>query len=188
MYKIVCLYGEAGTGKDTILQELLNKNSNFHGIVSCTTRPPREKEEDGKNYFFYSIPKFLDYVDKDLMFEHVIFNGWYYGTSCDSVRKDAINIGVFNPEGIRILSKNKNCELLVFRITCSDKNRLIRQLLREENPNIAEIIRRYSADQDDFADLEFDYIPIENESVNDLSSGVEEILAQIERWIDQGQM
>ena len=185
MYKIVCLCGEAGTGKDTILQELTNKG--YYGIVSCTTRPPREGEVDGKNYFFYSQQKFLDYINRGLMFENVVFNGWHYGTSCDSLKENLINIGVFNPEGIRILSQNEDCELLIFRIIASDKTRLLRQLHREECPNVEEIIRRYSADKKDFSNLNFDYIPICNESIYDLSSGVEEILAQIEYWINQGQ-
>jgi hypothetical protein len=43
-----------------------------------------------------------------------------------------------------------------------DKIRLLRSLNREENPDCAEICRRYFTDAEDFADIEWDYIPIFN--------------------------
>lgn len=50
--KIVALFGKSGAGKDTIQRELLEFMPDVHGIISCTTRPPREKEIDGKDYYF----------------------------------------------------------------------------------------------------------------------------------------
>jgi guanylate kinase len=41
MYKIVALMGEAGSGKDRTLKEVLKAAPHFNEIVSCTTRPPR---------------------------------------------------------------------------------------------------------------------------------------------------
>ena len=64
-YKIVALIGEAGSGKDTILQDLL-QNSNFNEIISYTTRPPRDGEINGKNYFFISPEEFLDKIQEIL--------------------------------------------------------------------------------------------------------------------------
>ena len=56
-YKIIALFGKAGAGKDTIQQWIVSRH-NFHGIVSCTTRPPREGEVDGKHYHFISRTDF----------------------------------------------------------------------------------------------------------------------------------
>ena len=45
MFKIIALIGESGTGKDTIIKEILrNFPSLFNEIISCTTRPIREGE------------------------------------------------------------------------------------------------------------------------------------------------
>ena len=41
MYKIVALFGEAGTGKDFMLNKVLAAKPEYHGIISCTTRPMR---------------------------------------------------------------------------------------------------------------------------------------------------
>ena len=43
-YKVIALIGEAGSGKDTMLKEVLKLNPNFNEIISCTTRPIREGE------------------------------------------------------------------------------------------------------------------------------------------------
>ena len=52
----------------------------------------------------------------------------------------------------------------IIYIVASDKERLIRQLDREENPNIEEIIRRYQTDSIDFLELEeYDYTILPNE-------------------------
>ena len=53
MYKVIALIGEAGSGKDTIMQGILIRcPTQFHEIISCTTRPIREGEKDGVNYHF----------------------------------------------------------------------------------------------------------------------------------------
>lgn len=54
-YKILAIIGEAGSGKDTLMQEVLKVNHNLHEIVSFTTRPPREGEKDGINYHLFLV-------------------------------------------------------------------------------------------------------------------------------------
>ena len=57
-YKIIALIGEAGSGKDTILRSILKKGFSYHEIISCTTRPPREGEKEGVNYYYLTIEEF----------------------------------------------------------------------------------------------------------------------------------
>ena len=56
-YKILALFGKSGAGKDTI-QKWLTTNYNMNGIISCTTRPPRDYERDGIHYHFLSNEEF----------------------------------------------------------------------------------------------------------------------------------
>ena len=46
-YKMIALIGEAGSGKDTVLNKLTDELPYFNKIISTTTRPPREGEKDG---------------------------------------------------------------------------------------------------------------------------------------------
>lgn len=180
MYTIIALIGEAGTGKDTLMQRVLaSRPGEFNEIISCTTRPPREGEVDGVNYFFIDPEEFAYKVLNYEMLEATNFNDWFYGTSYDTLRSDVLNIGVFNPDGIRAIEGRNDIDLKVFRITCSDKIRLLRQLNREENPNVDEIIRRYKTDKDDFCDLEFAYCEVENNDEKDLELGTCAILSQL---------
>lgn len=48
--------------------------------VSCTTRPPRPGEVDGRDYFFLSEAEFVDRVLRDEFFEHAQVHGRQYGT------------------------------------------------------------------------------------------------------------
>lgn len=181
MYKIIAFIGKAGSGKDTILHQVIAEDSNLHEIVSCTTRPRREGEVEGVNYFYLTPEQFGDKVLHDEMLEATCFNDWFYGTSYDSLRSDVINVGVFNPTGIDSLLARPDVEVTTYYIQASSKTRLLRQLNREGSPDVDEIIRRYSADEIDFADLDFEYIPLQNETKEDLQSNIKTILSSLER-------
>lgn len=193
MYNLVVLMGEAGAGKDSMMQAVLEKLAerghvaDVHEIVSCTSRPMREGEAHGINYYYYRPEEFEQKIMDDEMLEFTRFNNWWYGTSYDSVRSDGIvNIGVFNPSGVRQLLDRPDCDVTVYWVTTSDKQRLYRQLSREESPDIKEIIRRFNADEEDFADIDFDYTEVVNETFDDFYAIAEQIACQIESMIAQG--
>ena len=125
-YKMIGICGKAGSGKDTIMRKVVDKNPFLHEMVSCTTRPKREGEVDGVNYHFLTGEQFGNKVVNDEMLEATCFNDWFYGTSYDSLRSDCVNIGVFNPEGIDSISAHKDIDLFVFLVEANDKNRLLR--------------------------------------------------------------
>lgn len=166
-YKIIALIGQSGAGKDRMLKELLKSKRNFHEIISCTSRPPREGETDGINYHFLSNDEFASQLLEDAFMEATVFNNWAYGTRYQDLDEEKINIGVFNPDGIYNLLERKDIELKVYYLQVSDKTRLIRQLQRETEPDIEEIIRRYKTDKIDFADLDFKYEILFNETPSD---------------------
>lgn len=171
-YNIIALIGEAGSGKDTIMKGVLEKSPHLHEIVSCTTRPPREGEIDGINYHFMSPEVFGDKVVHGEMLEASCFNDWFYGTGYESLRSDCYNIGVFNPEGIESLLAHPGVAVDVYYVRATDKNRLLRQLNRETNPDVQEIIRRFKADMIDFEDLDFPHDELPNNNKEDLEYSI----------------
>ena len=65
-YKIFALIGEAGSGKDTVMKKILEQNPLlFNEVISCTTRPPREGEAHGVNYYYYSEEEFAEQLLDD---------------------------------------------------------------------------------------------------------------------------
>ena len=180
-YNLVVLCGKSGAGKDYLLRKIHERNKDKTNLlVSDTTRPMRSYEEDGIDYFFVTENEF----EKREHIEEACFNGWYYGTPLESLNKEKINLCILNPTGIRQVYKRDDLNIKLFYLSAPAKTRMIRQLERDEYPNILEICRRFLTDEEDFKNLykyspcflrnatEYDpeqCIAIIEESINELS-------------------
>lgn len=111
------------------------------------------------------------------MLEAACFNDWFYGTAEESFVEDKINIGVFNPDAIEALMLHKNILLYTFYIEATDKNRLIRQLNRVQDPDIDEIIRRYKAEKIEHSELNFLYNTLDNNTFEEFAAAADLICA-----------
>lgn len=90
MSKLVVISGPSGVGKGTIVKLLQNKyeeeGKKLYLSISCTTRLPREGEEDGIHYFFISEEEFQERIKKEDFFEYNKYGtGKYYGTPKSTV-------------------------------------------------------------------------------------------------------
>lgn len=173
---VVCLVGKSGSGKDS-LAKILSELNHWHNVVSCTTRPKREYEVEGKDYYFLTPDAFAQKVINGDMIEATCFNNWHYGTM-KSALVDGVNIGVWNPAGYECLMEtmayDKDIVILPYYLQCEDKTRLLRQLNREENPDVHEIIRRFAADEEDFMSLDCDgaIMPLWNENFSHMEKNI----------------
>lgn len=77
---IFVISGPSGSGKNTVYDGLVLKSDNIAQTVSVTTRPPREGEINGKDYYFVSEEDFLRRVDNGEFIEYVKYGRNYYGT------------------------------------------------------------------------------------------------------------
>jgi guanylate kinase len=62
--------GLSGSGKDTVLQGLKERNLPFHFVVTTTTRPKRTEEVEGRDYYFVTPDEFDRMVNDGEMLEH----------------------------------------------------------------------------------------------------------------------
>lgn len=85
--KLFVISGSSGVGKGTLLKELLSKRSDLKLSVSATTRNPRPGEVDGVNYFFMTREQFKADVQNGDFLEWAEFNGNFYGTKGEYVKK-----------------------------------------------------------------------------------------------------
>ena len=151
---IVAICGKSASGKDTLAKKLhhyLCKRGVDAGlIVSDTTRPKRYYEEDGIDYHYIPHMKFLDKQYSGEYLEWAEFKGWRYGTHKNEIA-NAINIGVFNPTGMRKLFKlQKQYTIIPILLDVSLFTRLKRSYQRE-NRWQWEYLRRAWYDYKDFA-------------------------------------
>jgi guanylate kinase len=79
---LVIISGPSGVGKDTIIAALRRRprDPDFHYVVTCTTRAPRDGERDGVDYHFLSRQGFADLRDGGQLLEWADVHGHWYGT------------------------------------------------------------------------------------------------------------
>ena len=84
---ILVLSGPSGAGKSTLLKEVINDIGECYFSISTTTRPIREGERDGIDYYFVKEDEFKKDIEADMFLEHAYVHGNYYGTSMKPVKK-----------------------------------------------------------------------------------------------------
>ena len=72
---LVVLSGPSGAGKDAVLDEMARRGHAFHRVVTCTTRPPRDNERDGVDYFFVTDARFDELIATNGLLEHAVVYG-----------------------------------------------------------------------------------------------------------------
>jgi guanylate kinase len=77
---LVILSAPSGTGKSTVLRQLLQRRKDLRYSVSCTTRAPRPGEKHGRSYWFLSAEDFKRRVQRHEFLEWAMVHGNYYGT------------------------------------------------------------------------------------------------------------
>lgn len=152
MKNMIILAGKSASGKDTVKKEILRLYPDLHNVITSTTRPIRDYEVNGKDYFFYSDHEMAKKIYDMEMAEAVSFNGWVYGTEYGQILNDKINLGIYNLEGAEILQEDPSINAFIVYLDCPGKVRLIRSLNREAKPDIDEMWRRYYTDEKDFDD------------------------------------
>ena len=76
----VVMSAPSGCGKTTLIDMLLQEYPDLQYSISCTTREPRDGEEDGIDYHFMSVERFRELLDENAFLEYAEVHGNYYGT------------------------------------------------------------------------------------------------------------
>lgn len=83
----------SGTGKSAVVKELLRRDSNIKFSISVTTRPRRESEVDGVDYYYVTDQQYDEFLAQDAFYEHVDSQ---YGSRYGTLRSEVdsfINVG-----------------------------------------------------------------------------------------------
>lgn len=163
MTYIFYLMGKSSSGKDTIYKRVTElSRGELKTIVGYTTRPMRDGETDGSEYFFVSREKYEAMCKKGIVIEsrdyHTVHGLWTYFTADDGqIELEKYNyllIGTL--ESYEKIRKYYGEEKLIpLYIEVEDGERLTRALEREKKqktPKYAELCRRFLADSEDFSE------------------------------------
>ena len=84
---LMALSGPSGCGKGTIVKALLDERKDTVVSISMTTREPRPGEVDGVHYYFRTREEFEKTIAEDGFLEYAEYNGNYYGTPIEPIRR-----------------------------------------------------------------------------------------------------
>jgi len=84
---LVVISGPSGVGKDVTLYRMNDLGYPFHFVVTATTRPKREGEIDGKDYFFVTMNEFAQMIEDNELLEYAVVYGDYKGIPKSQVRQ-----------------------------------------------------------------------------------------------------
>lgn len=163
MGKIFYIMGKSASGKDHIYVRLMQHTElNLKKMVLYTTRPIRDGEEEGKQYFFTDEEKLKEFRRKGCVIEarsYSTMHGiWYYFTADDGqvdlAQDDYLGIGTLESY-LKLKKYYGEDAVRPVYIEVEDGERLTRALNREkeqEKPKYEEMCRRFLADQADFSE------------------------------------
>ncbi|MBQ6333522.1 MAG: guanylate kinase [Erysipelotrichaceae bacterium] len=187
---VVILSGASSVGKGTIRERLLeDKDMNLFFSISETTRPKKEGEVDGKDYYFVSHKQFADSVKNKELLEYTEFNGYYYGTpkaQVDFLVNKGKNVLIeVEAQGVGPIKLNIP-ESIAFFVMPTSFEELEKQIHEIYKDDEASVERRLNK-----AKMEMEIAPLFNNIVynNDVDKAVAEIkkvvMAEMERRNDE---
>ena len=90
--KLIVFSAPSGAGKSSLIKNIIEKSSgDIELSISATTRPPRDGEEHGRDYFFISDEEFNELRRSDSFIEHANVHGYQYGTLKSFVDEKILN-------------------------------------------------------------------------------------------------
>lgn len=176
---MLVIVGESASGKSTLQKMLIERDPRWHKVVTYTTRPKREHEQEGIDYHFINDEQFAQLAIKGFFLEYNQYRGWFYGTphyTCD----DKYAVAVLTPAGLRALKK-KNYDIISVYLCVDRRSRLIKNLTRGDD--IEESYRRNLTDVGQFDDVqnEVDYV-IEN---IEFKLNQDEVFAELQKILNR---
>ena len=185
---MVILSSPSGAGKTTLTKKIQQKHKNFKLSVSLTTRKPRTNEVEGVDYYFVTVEKFKQLIDKKKFYEFAKIFENYYGTLKKNVDEALINSNIIfdiDWQGTKQLSEYKNLKLIkIYLITNNKKELKARLIKRNQNTNY-EIKKRFDSFDEDIKHWhDYDFIII-NHNLDVCFNQIEKIILNEKKIISQ---
>jgi guanylate kinase len=164
---LIVISGPSGIGKDSVVQGLKARELPFHFVITATSRPPRDYEKDGVDYFFYSHDEFERMIEAGEFLEHAWVYSNYKGVPKSQVR-EALASGEdvvmrLDVQGAQTVHNLCPDAIMIF-LTAKSKSEWLQRLRNRRSETDAELNLRIETARKEYETLEsFDYIVINEE-------------------------
>ncbi|WP_419771466.1 MAG: guanylate kinase [Candidatus Marinarcus sp.] len=170
---ILILSGPSGCGKSTLLKEVYKNINDYYFSISTTTRPIREGEKHGVDYYFVSKDEFEKDIEEGNFLEYANVHGNYYGTSLKPIMT-ALNEGklvIFDidVQGHKIVRKKLNNVITSVFITTPSLKELEHRLHNRSTDSADVILKRVENSKEEITHFKkYDYLII-NDNLEEAS-------------------
>ncbi len=179
---LIIMSGPSGVGKGTVRRLVMaDKSLNLAYSVSMTTRPRREHETPGVDYFYVTKEEFQKTLDEDGFLEHAQFVGNYYGTPkayVEKLRNEGKNVLLeIEVEGAKqVISKCHGSDVVtIFLIPPSMED--LEQRIRKRGTESEEVIQQRLAKAQCELELKYAYdYPVINDTVKSAADQIRKII------------
>ena len=179
---LIIMSGPSGVGKGTVRRLVMaDKSLNLAYSVSMTTRPRREHETPGVDYFYVTKEEFQKTLDEDGFLEHAQFVGNYYGTQkayVEKLRNEGKNVLLeIEVEGAKqVISKCHGSDVVtIFLIPPSMED--LEQRIRKRGTESEEVIQQRLAKAQRELELKYAYdYPVINDTVKSAADQIRKII------------
>lgn len=176
---LVILTGKTASGKDTIISELLSRLLGFRKVITTTSRPPRNGEKEGTDYFFLSKNDFKQKIEKGDFIEYVEYGGNFYGTEKTQIMNTNQDlIWRIDPSRAGKIRELINTKVLVIYLTVDDS--VVLERLKRRGFSREEIEKRMKDDKRFWEEYRDNYDFVVENVPGRLSDTIDKIIQIIE--------
>jgi len=168
---LIVISGPSGVGKDAVLQRMKERDLPFHFVVTATTRPRRENEVHGVDYFFVSQEEFARMIDQGELIEYARVYEDYKGIPKQQVRQAFASgrdvIMRLDVQGAATVHKLVPEAVLIF-LTAQNEAEMVNRLKKRRTEKPEELALRISTARQEFKrSSEFDYVVVNRDFLLD---------------------
>lgn len=177
--QLIVVSGPSGAGKDTIVTKVIEKGEKIWLSVSATSRKPREKEQEGVNYFYLTKEEFEEKIQKNYFLEYARYADNYYGTPKEKVQ-EKLDQGIDVILVIEIQGAQKIKELvpeaIFIFIMPPDEKELLKRLKNRKTESKEKILERFNIAYKEMNEVtKYNYVVV-NDDIEKATSKVEAII------------
>ncbi len=168
---LIVISGPSGVGKDSVVQGMKEGGLPVHFVVTATTRPRRENEIHGKDYFFVSKEEFARMIEAQELIEYAFVYNDYKGIPKQQVR-DALASGEdvvmrLDVQGAATVRRLAPEAVLIF-LTTRNEEELVSRLKARKTENPDELSLRIATARQELKRVtEFDYVIVNSDGCLD---------------------
>lgn len=177
--KLFIVSGPSGSGKSSLINDIVNESDDFVRSISVTTRPKRKDETSGRQYHFINKDEFEELIEKDMLLEWTAYAGYLYGTPkkfvTEKLSKGKNLILVIEVQGAMQVIKKMKDTYLIF-ITTSSFKELEERIKKRRADSLEEMNKRLEIAKSELNYKKYYDCIIVNNNYNDALLNLKKVL------------